>query len=462
MSSHKKTQILFLICLIITNYGKTFPGTGRKYVPSTVSCAPGSQTYSTSGLHTFTVPAGCSSFTIETWGAGGGSGSSNSGSGGGGGGAYAASTYVITADVTAFRIEVGLGSFGNGGDTTVDCSETVKASGGGPDLWDSSGGAASNSIGTVKYSGGDGGGQGWGGGSSAGTSSAGTSGVISVTVGATAPAGGGNGGNAATASAAATAGSDPGGGGGGGCYSASSTCFGGVTYLPGGSGGNGKVELTYTGGPTTYSTPGIYIFTVPGGVTSITAAAWGAGAGGSYYFGVAGPSGGGGAYAESVISVTPGEKLTINVGAGGVSMANVPPQPGDISSVTHCVQIKAAGGTAGNLRTGGAGGTTAASVGTTLYAGGSGGTSSGANAGGAGGGGSAGPSSNGNPGSANTTGTGGAGAVAVTGGGVGGNGGNNGADGNLPVSGNGGGGGGNGKSGSNTGEGAHGKVVITY
>jgi hypothetical protein len=56
-------------------------------------------------------------------------------------------------------------------------------------------------------------------------------------------------------------------------------------------------------------------WTVPAGVTQIKVKLWGAGgAGGNYVFN---DMGGGGGFAEGIINVTSGEKLTIIVGAGG-------------------------------------------------------------------------------------------------------------------------------------------------
>ena len=58
-------------------------------------------------------------------------------------------------------------------------------------------------------------------------------------------------------------------------------------------------------------------WTVPAGVTKIMIEAWGGGGGGA-----AGGGGGSGAYAQTVVNVTPGSALTITVGTGGVGAAN--------------------------------------------------------------------------------------------------------------------------------------------
>jgi hypothetical protein len=75
-------------------------------------------------------------------------------------------------------------------------------------------------------------------------------------------------------------------------------------------------------GQQAYTTAGTYTFTVPGGVTSISAVCigGGGGGGGSEDSDEPGGGGGGGALAyQSSIAVTPGESLTVVVGAGGVS-----------------------------------------------------------------------------------------------------------------------------------------------
>src|SRR5258706_2920346 len=60
---------------------------------------PTSQTYTSGGTYTYTVPVGYSAVvTIEAWGAGGGGGTSSSGAkGGGGGGAYASLSTTLSA-----------------------------------------------------------------------------------------------------------------------------------------------------------------------------------------------------------------------------------------------------------------------------------------------------------------------------------------------------------------------------
>ena len=78
-----------------------------------------------------------------------------------------------------------------------------------------------------------------------------------------------------------------------------------------------------------YDMPGTYTYTVPAGVTELVVECWGAGGGGSAAIGMketggrgAGAGGGGGAHAHSVISVSPGQVLTLVVGAGGAGGTN--------------------------------------------------------------------------------------------------------------------------------------------
>lgn len=77
-------------------------------------------------------------------------------------------------------------------------------------------------------------------------------------------------------------------------------------------------HVAFAAATTTSFTSGT-TWVVPSGVTSITVKMWGGGGGGGGNGGSAqsGGAGGGGGYATSIISVTPGESLTIDVGGGG-------------------------------------------------------------------------------------------------------------------------------------------------
>ena len=134
----------------------------------------------------------------------------------------------------------------------------------------------------------------------------------------------------------------------------------------------------------TYAISGTYTFTVPLGVTLITVECVGAGGTGASINTVgAGGGAGGGAYASSNISVIPGATYSIRVGQGGSGSLD----GGDSSFGTTIVLAKGGKGVATNVTTGGLGGTTAASIGTTKYAGGAGRNGSFGNFGGGGGGG---------------------------------------------------------------------------
>jgi hypothetical protein len=156
------------------------------------------------------------------------------------------------------------------------------------------------------------------------------------------------------------------------------------------------------GGPgqVAYTTPGTYTFVVPDGVSSLIVLAVGAGEGGLSNGVVAGD--GGSLSYDNALSVTPGEALTVVVGAGGAGVQTGSQNPGGDSTISR-------GGTA-ILRAKG-GGSGSSNVGGVSYTGG---------AGSHGGGGAAGYSGNGGGGGAlNTDGSAGSG-----GGGGGGGGGN--------------------------------------
>jgi len=170
-------------------------------------------------------------------------------------------------------------------------------------------------------------------------------------------------------------------------------------------------------------------FIVPETVTEITVQAWGGGGAGggstdAGWFRVrGGAGGGGGAYADSILTVEPGQELQIVVGAGGAGVSGANGNAGSPSFVGPDINpdnafVRAAGGsggagnTAGGSPAGGAGGTVEDSIGQNRIAGGDGGdgatswfwnTESGAGGDGANGGGSGGAALtsgtlNGNPG----------------------------------------------------------------
>ena len=187
-----------------------------------------------------------------------------------------------------------------------------------------------------------------------------------------------------------------------------------------------------TNGQATYTVNGTYEFTAPAGITSVTPAAIGAGAGsgagnvsgGGIEYG--GGGGGGGEYASGAVAVTPLSNYPVIVGAGGAG-GTAPggggSAGGNSSFAGDSVTVTAHGGSAGGGATtgadgaGGAGGTGSAA--TTHHNGGAGATGS-TGAYGGGGGSGAGTAVAGN--AANSA----SGAPAPVGGGPGGTGGSQG------------------------------------
>lgn len=116
-----------------------------------------------------------------------------------------------------------------------------------------------------------------------------------------------------------------------------------------------------------WTTPGTYYFTVPAGVTKISAVAIGAGGGGAGGINDGGGGGGGALQYLNEISVTAGETLTIVVGTGGApgAIGTVGGHSGIYRGATQL--LRANGGSGGNYATGGAGGQlTVSSTGTVL------------------------------------------------------------------------------------------------
>ncbi len=211
-------------------------------------------------------------------------------------------------------------------------------------------------------------------------------------------------------------------------------------------------------------------WTAPPGVTSVVVEAWGGGgAGGGNNTNVdGGGGGGGGGYSMATIAVVPGTLYTVTVGAGGTAVDLADGGAGGDSWFSTTATLLAKGGGGGAAPAGGAGGVggvggaAAAGVGTTRFSGGNGGTGRNSTTGRGGpGGSSAGTAANGTSGPATwATATA---AAAPAGGGIGGNGGNaNRQDGFAPASGNGGGGGGGAEQSTMGGNGAVGKVMLTY
>lgn len=210
----------------------------------------------TSGSGTWVAPANVTSPIIECWGSGGPgySYASNPYAGGGGGGAYASKKVTVTPGV-GYNYTVG----SPGNNTQFNSSEVLAAYGATGLYWPSAaaGGQASNSIGTTKYSGGNGGvgnPLGAGGGGAAGPHGNGIDGNDYFIEGGAGGAGDNGSGGAGGSYPAGTGGSHVNGGGGGG--GAVNNGVGGAGGYPGGGGGggengagpgtNGKIVITYT------------------------------------------------------------------------------------------------------------------------------------------------------------------------------------------------------------------------
>jgi uncharacterized protein YjdB len=210
-----------------------------------------------------------------------------------------------------------------------------------------------------------------------------------------------------------------------------------------------------------YQTPGTHTFVVPDGVTSIMVETWGAGGrGGSRTSGSNGyGGGGGGAYSRQTIAVTPGQTLTLNVGAGATTNT-VPGGDSWVSTTTNVsnafVLAKGGNTVANNGTAGAAGGSAASGIGSLKFSGGNGATRTSATISG-GGGSSAAPTTNGNNASGMT------GGAAPLNGGAGGDGRNNNGNGFAGEYPGGGGGGAVRTSLSPTGgNGANGKIILNY
>ncbi len=208
--------------------------------------------YGTAGTYPFTVPAGVSQITVETW-AGGGAGGGVTGYGdegaGGAGGQYARKIVAVIPG-SSHSIVVGAGgvaSTGNGGaggDSTFDVTVVVAkgGAGGGANNGAAGQGSTSGGVGDVVYRGGNGG-EDTSTTSGAGGGGAGSTGNGGHASGTTAGSGralyGGNGGAGRTTAGAGIAGNVYGGGGSG----ARTT---GSTDYAGGAGARGLVVITYS------------------------------------------------------------------------------------------------------------------------------------------------------------------------------------------------------------------------
>lgn len=112
-------------------------------------------------------------------------------------------------------------------------------------------------------------------------------------------------------------------------------------------------------GSQTWTTPGAYTWTVPSGVTRLFASVIGAGGGAETVWGYSntGASGAGGGCEAGFLNVTPGEFLTIEVGAGGAEGARGSTTKGTAAGSGGGSSSIANGSTTVLSATGGAGGT---------------------------------------------------------------------------------------------------------
>lgn len=110
-----------------------------------------------------------------------------------------------------------------------------------------------------------------------------------------------------------------------------------------------------------FTTVGTQTFTVPAGVTRIQVEAWGGGGGAAGSQDV-GATGGGGGYSRAFLTVTPGQVLTVYVGAGGSGAYAADTSSSAAASAGAASGVKNAGGSI-LIESGGGGGATMNGVG---------------------------------------------------------------------------------------------------
>jgi hypothetical protein len=232
-----------------------------------IGFAQSSQTFSTAGTYTFTVPAGVNAINIEAWGAGGAgggaTGTNSAGSGGAGGGFARRNNFNVTPGAT-YTVTIGTGGIGSrnngtsgGSSSLANGATTILLAIGGNGALAATGNNTysfgANAVttgntgftGTLNYYGGKGGdgvtpsgsAAGGGGGSSAGTGSNGNAGVNQT--GGSAVTGGVKGADGFVDSGDGAAGSAPGGAGAGATALTK-------TDRSGGNGGDGQVIVSWT------------------------------------------------------------------------------------------------------------------------------------------------------------------------------------------------------------------------
>ena len=401
------------------------------------SCSPTSTTVGADTVLTFTtvgrcdwaVPSGVRTAWVVAVGGGGASGAGVNnqwwGAGGGGGEVTSTTTTLLSANLAEITVGAG-GVAGNGGQSVFN---SIIARGGRAPLNTSAVGgvSGSGSAGGIGATGqaGNGGGGAW----QAGSGMNAGSGLDSSITGTAVEYGGGGAGYNGTTSGTARSGA--------GTFNTAPAANrgGGASLMVGGrgTGGSGVVIIRYktptncsptsaivnTDTVLTFRNTGTCIFTVPANTTSLSVLV--VGGGGSASAGVNGvywPAGGGGGavQANTSLTVTAGNQITVSVGAGGAATSALSGATGNNGESSVFGSIVAAGGlTNVNSQTSGAG-----AKGGVSGTGKIGGTGTGSA--GAGGGGGAGADGSGNNGGAGTSSTITGSSVEYGGGGAGGNG----------------------------------------
>jgi uncharacterized repeat protein (TIGR02543 family) len=401
------------------------------------SCSPTSTTVGADTVLTFTtvgrcdwaVPSGVRTAWVVAVGGGGASGAGVNnqwwGAGGGGGEVTSTTTTLLSGNLAEITVGAG-GVAGNGGQSVFN---SVIARGGRAPLNTSAvGGVSGNgSAGGTGATGqaGNGGGGAW----QAGSGMNAGSGLDSSITGTAVEYGGGGAGYNGTTSGTARSGA--------GTFNTAPAVNrgGGASLMVGGrgTGGSGVVIIRYktptncsptsvivgTDTVLTFRNTGACIFTVPANISSLNVLVVGGGGSGSAGISsVYWPAGGGGGavVANTSLTVTAGNQITVSVGAGGAATSALSGATGNNGESSVFGSIVATGGSTNvNSQTSGAGAKGGAS-GTGKI----GGTGSGSY--GAGGGGGAGEDGSGNNGGAGTSSTITGSSVEYGGGGAGGNG----------------------------------------
>lgn len=206
-----------------------------------------SQTYSSPGTYSFTVPAGVNNISVQAWGAGGGG--DNYANKGGGGGAFAGNNSISVISGNTYTIIVGSGAGNgtgnNGEDSSFGSIVIAKGGNGGSGSNPGRGGQASASTGTIVFNGGNGGsstanGGAGGGGAGSATNPGNNGGNSNNNPGGSGGSGGiagvGDGGDGGNKNSNGSDGSFPGGGGG----------ERGENGYSSGGGGNGQVKISWS------------------------------------------------------------------------------------------------------------------------------------------------------------------------------------------------------------------------